>query len=62
MDNEQFKSMDPNILLSIVNMKLRDFYSNLKSLCDDMDINEEELKEKLSSVGYKYDENINQFK
>lgn len=62
MDKEQFKSMDPNILLSIVNMKLRDFYSNLNSLCDDMDINEEELKEKLSSVGYKYDENINQFK
>ncbi|MGG7144364.1 DUF4250 domain-containing protein [Clostridium nigeriense] len=62
MDNEQFKYMDPNILLSIVNMKLRDFYSNLKSLCDDMDINEEELKEKLNSVGYKYDQNINQFK
>ncbi|MGG7057366.1 DUF4250 domain-containing protein [Clostridium nigeriense] len=62
MDNEQFKSMDPNILLSIVNMKLRDFYSNLNSLCDDIDINEEELKEKLSSIGYKYDENINQFK
>lgn len=62
MDNEQFKSMDPNILLSIVNMKLRDFYSNLSSLCDDMDIKEEELKEKLSLIGYKYDENIKQFK
>ena len=62
MDNEQFKSMDPNILISIINMKLRDFYSNLSVLCDDMDINEEELKNKLSLAGYKYDENSNQFK
>lgn len=62
MDNEQFKSMDPNILISIINMKLRDFYSNLSALCDDMDVNEEELKNKLSLAGYKYDENSNQFK
>ena len=62
MNNEQFKSMDPNILISIINMKLRDFYSNLSVLCDDMDINEEELKNKLSLAGYKYDENSNQFK
>lgn len=62
MDKGQYISMDPNILLSIVNMKLRDFYSNLSSLCDDMDIEEEALKQKLSEIGYKYDDNINQFK
>lgn len=62
MDKEQYISMDPNILLSIVNMKLRDFYSNLNALCDDMEISEDGLKEKLNQIGYKYDENINQFK
>lgn len=62
MDKEQYISMDPNILLSIVNMKLRDFYSNLNALCDDMEISEKELKEKLNQIGYKYDESINQFK
>ena len=62
MSNEQYISMDPNILLSIVNMKLRDFYSNLSALCDDMQIDEEVLKEKLSKIGYEYDDKINQFK
>ncbi|MDV4149774.1 DUF4250 domain-containing protein [Clostridium sp. AL.422] len=62
MDKEQYKSMDPNILFSIVNMKLRDFYSNLDSLCDDMEISKEELIEKMNKIGYKYDETINQFR
>lgn len=62
MDKEQYISMDPNILLSIINMKLRDFYPNLNALCDDMEISEDGLKEKLNQIGYKYDENINQFK
>ena len=62
MDNEQYINMNPNILVSIVNMKLRDFYSNLNALCDDMNINQEVLKEKLNSIGYTYDEDINQFK
>ena len=62
MDKGQYISMDPNILLSIVNMKLRDFYSNLSTLCDDMEIDEEALKEKLSEIGYEYDDSINQFK
>lgn len=62
MENNQYINMNPNILLSIVNMKLRDFYSNLSALCDDLQVNEEILKEKLNSIGYTYDENINQFK
>ena len=38
MDNNKLKTMDPFMLLSIVNMKLRDFYSNLDSYCDDIGI------------------------
>ena len=53
MDRESVLSMDPNILLSMVNMKLRDFYSNLSALCEEIGVTEEELKEKLNSIGYK---------
>lgn len=62
MDREIFLSMDPNIILSIVNMKLRDFYSNLSVLCDDLGVTEEELKNKLNKIGYQYIKDENQFK
>ncbi|MDU5105307.1 MULTISPECIES: DUF4250 domain-containing protein [unclassified Clostridium] len=62
MDKSNYISMDTNILLSIVNMKLRDFYSNLDSLCEDMEVNKEDLKEKFNKIGYNYDETINQFR
>ncbi len=29
---------DPIMLMSVINLKLRDFYSNLDALCDDMNI------------------------
>lgn len=61
MDNEQIKSMDAFILLSIINMKLRDFYSNLDILCEDMDISQNVLIDRLLSVGYTYHKEINQF-
>ena len=62
MEMENMINMDPNILVSIINMKLRDFYSNLESLCDDLDIREDELKSKLKSAGYEYIKEQNQFK
>lgn len=52
---------DPVMLLSFVNLKLRDFYANLDALCDDMDIERTEIEDKLSSIDYHYDEEKNQF-
>lgn len=52
---------DPIILYSVINTKLRDFYSSLEILCEDMNINENELKEKLSIAGFEYNEKTNQF-
>ncbi len=52
---------DPIMLLSFVNMKLRDFYSSLDNMCDDLDISKEEIQEKLSRVGYEYDPSHNKF-
>ena len=53
---------NPTILLSIINMKLRDFYPSLEELCNDLDESMDEIKEILSTIGYHYDEDLNQFK
>ncbi|MBD5151031.1 MAG: DUF4250 domain-containing protein [Oscillibacter sp.] len=53
---------DPNILLSYVNTKLRDEYDSLDALCDGLDADPSELTEKLSTVGYAYDLDANQFR
>ena len=52
---------DPNILLSLINTKLRDDFSSLDDLCDSLDVDKEELLTKLKSEGYSYDPTINHF-
>lgn len=52
---------DPFILLSVINMKLRDFYSSLDALCDDMDEDKQEIISAMEKAGYHYDENRNAF-
>ena len=52
---------DPIMLLSAVNMKLRDTYVSLDALCEDMDVSRAELEEKLAAVGYAYDAAQNRF-
>ncbi len=52
---------DPVMLLSYVNLKLRDFYGSLDLLCEDLDADRQEVVEKLASIDYHYDEEKNQF-
>lgn len=52
---------DPVMLLSFINLKLRDFYGSLEQLCDDLDVSEHEITEKLASIDYHYDREKNQF-
>ncbi|MBE5865323.1 MAG: DUF4250 domain-containing protein [Lachnospiraceae bacterium] len=52
---------DPVMLLSFINLKLRDYYSNLDSLCEDLDLDKTELEEKLHGIDYHYNEERNQF-
>ena len=55
---------DPVMLLSFMNMKLRDNYSSLDALFDDLDISGDEQKEilcSLSNIGYNYNSERNQF-
>ena len=52
---------DPVMLLSFVNMKLRDQYDSLDALCDDMQADRGEIEEKLAGINYRYDAEANQF-
>ncbi len=55
---------DPVMLLSFINMKLRDEYQGLDALSEGLDISKDELDEiirKLEGIGYKYDPMLNKF-
>jgi len=52
---------DPVMLLSYVNMKLRDFYSSPEALCEALEADVEEIYKKLKSIDYEYDSKMNQF-
>lgn len=52
---------EPVMLLSFVNMKLRDFYSSLDELCEEMQVDKEDIEEKLRQINYEYDSGLNQF-
>ena len=41
---------DPIMLLSVVNLKLRDFYKNLDALCEDLDADKADLCAKLRAA------------
>lgn len=52
---------DPYMLLSIVNMKLRDEENDLVALCKRYDKDKEQLVEQLKAIGYEYDTAHKQF-
>ena len=53
---------DPIMLLSVVNLKLRDHYPTLDALCEDLGADRGALCAKLAGAGYEYDPRQNQFK
>ena len=52
---------DPIMLLSMVNMKLRDKYDSLEELCYELDVNEDDLITELNEAGFEYYPELNQF-
>ena len=52
---------DPFMLLSFINMKLRDKYNSLDELCEDMNINREDLVSKFAAAGFEYNPSQNKF-
>lgn len=61
MDKDQILKMDPNILYSVINTKLRDYFSSLDAFCDDVEIDIELVENKLKTAGYVYNKSKNQF-
>ena len=52
---------DPVMLLSVINMKLRDRYASLDALCEDMDVQKEDIVSALCEIGYEYNREMNRF-
>ena len=52
---------DVMMLLSFVNMKLRDRYGSLDEMCTDMQIDRKWLENKLASVGFEYNKAQNRY-
>lgn len=50
------------MLLSWVNMKLRDQYDSLDQLTGDLQLDKKELTHRLSEAGFEYMPGINQFR
>lgn len=53
---------DPFMLLSMVNMKLRDEYPSLDELCASEGLDKSELVSRLASSGFEYLPAVNQFR
>ena len=54
---------DPFMLLSFINMKLRDGdYESLSDLCSSLGCEETDITKKLNDAGFRYIENLRQFR
>lgn len=52
---------DSVMLLSYINTQLRNFYPNLDELCKTLDVDKDELENKLAAIDYRYNAEMNKF-
>lgn len=52
---------DPVMLYSYLNTLLRDRYGSLSELCEDLELSEATLRERLSEAGFQYQPEKNRF-
>ena len=62
MDLNKYETMDPVMLMSIVNMKIRDEFGDLDALVKFYDIDKDKLVAKLASAGFDYLPEAEQFR
>lgn len=62
IDLKNYEERDPFILFSLVNTKLRDFYSSLEDFCYDFSINKDSFLDYMLKNNFIYDGITNQFK
>lgn len=52
---------DPAMLMSWTNLKLRDFYGTLDDLCDELEIDRNDIEKILNEAGFEYNQELNRF-
>ncbi|WP_283597115.1 DUF4250 domain-containing protein [Photobacterium phosphoreum] len=62
MDLSKFETMDTVMLMSIVNMKIRDEFNTLDDLVKFFDIDREQLIAKLATAGFDFLPEVQQFR
>ncbi|MDD9157141.1 DUF4250 domain-containing protein [Aliivibrio sp. S4TY2] len=62
MTPEKIASMDPVMLMSIVNMKIRDEFGDLNSYVKFYELDKDALIKKLADAGFDYLEEAKQFR
>ena len=60
-DNNTNLPQDPMMLLSFINMKLRDEFSSLDELCKSLGVSRKYIEEALSKAGFEYNSEENKF-
>ncbi|WP_087022948.1 DUF4250 domain-containing protein [Thaumasiovibrio subtropicus] len=62
MSLSNYQTMDPVMLMSIVNMKLRDEFGDLDNLVKSLDLDKALLVDRLAKAGFEYLEDAKQFR
>lgn len=62
MNLSRYETMDPNLLVGLLNTALRNDCADLDDLVRSHDLDQEQLEARLESVGYRYAEGVNQFR
>ncbi len=52
---------DPFMLMSFLNMKLRDNYASLDALCEDLHVDKADIIAKMREAGFDYNPETNKF-
>lgn len=62
MNQQQVDTMDPHMLMSIVNSQLRSEFDSLEQLVRHHDLDEVFLVSRLKNAGYRFDDASGQFR
>ena len=62
MNLSKFATMDPHLLVGLVNTELRNHASSLSDLCKTHGLKQKELEARLATADYHYVKETNQFR
>lgn len=61
LDQQRVNTMDIHMLVSIVNMQIRNDFSTLTELCQFYDLDQQQLLQRMAGAGYQLQEQQQQF-